>query len=71
MSNQSVYPVDPMAAFFAAVTAVENGQVGEVELEFRREVEDNETVMTMAIRRASRPFPSYTTIRGQLDGNDE
>ncbi len=32
---EHAYPVDPMAAFFAAVTAVENGVVGEIELEFR------------------------------------
>ncbi len=35
MADKGAYPVDPMAAFFAAVTAVENGAVGEIELEFR------------------------------------
>ena len=51
MSNTG-YPVDPMAAFYAAVTAVENGQVAEVELEYRSTTpDDHEVVLTMSVRR--------------------
>lgn len=56
MANQTQYPVDPMTAFYAAVTAVENGTVGEVELEFRHETGEYETVMTLSVRREARPF---------------
>jgi hypothetical protein len=56
MADNDQYPVDPMAAFYAAVTAVENGKVGEVELEFRNEHEDHQYVVTMNIRREVRPM---------------
>lgn len=46
-----------MAAFYAAVTAVENGQVAEVELEYRTsDSDDNETILTMSIRREIKTF---------------
>ncbi len=54
MDEQTVYPADPMAAFYAAVTAVEGGQVSEVELEFRKETENYEVIMTLAVRREPR-----------------
>lgn len=59
MSDNKDYPVDPMAAFYAAVTAVENGAVGEVELEFRNIREEQEFVVTMNIRREVRPMGVY------------
>ncbi len=46
MPEHNAYPVDPMAAFYAAVTAVENGSVGEVELEFRHELTDESATIT-------------------------
>ncbi len=61
MADKGAYPVDPMAAFFAAVTAVENGSVGEVELEFRFSTPDNEVVMTISVRREIRTWPTVTT----------
>ncbi len=47
----STYPVDPMAAFFAAVTAVENGSIGEIELEFNFMTSNTDMTMTMTVRR--------------------
>ena len=65
MPNDSDYSVDPMAAFYAAVTAVENGQIGEVELEFRKETEDFETIVTMSVRKEIKPtqflMPTHST----------
>ena len=48
--------VDPMAAFYAAVTAVENGQVAEVEVEYRQSDGENESVLTMSVRREVKHF---------------
>lgn len=48
--------VDPMAAFYAAVTAVENGKVAEVELEYRNVAGEVETILTMSVRREVRHF---------------
>jgi len=63
MTDQSTYPVDPMAAFYAAVTAVENGSVGEVELEFRHEFGNDDSIITsMAIRREARPNLMFAPI---------
>ncbi len=62
MSNQTAFPVDPMAAFFAAVTAVENGSVGEIELEFRFMTGEHEVVMMMSVRKEVRSYPSLETI---------
>ncbi len=59
MPNQ-VYPIDPMAVFYAAVTSVENGKVAEVELEFRQETENGELVMAMTVRREPRPIAIFT-----------
>lgn len=71
MTDASEYPVDPMAAFYAAVTAVENGSVGEVELEFRKEThtenETLETVITMSIRREVRPTSVLMPIPNQKE----
>lgn len=54
--NQN-FPTDPMAAFYAAVTAVENGQVGEVEIEYRSmDREENETLMSIVVRKEVRHF---------------
>lgn len=71
MSNSSEYSIDPMAAFFAAVTGVENGSVGEIELEFRKENttenESFETIITMSIRREPRPMAMYHPISIQKE----
>lgn len=56
----SAYPVDPMTAFFAAVTAIENGSVGEIDLDFNLSTHDTEVTMSISIRREARTF---TTIR--------
>lgn len=48
--------VDPMAAFYAAVTAVENGQVAEVEVEHRQTAGDVESILTMVVRREVKHF---------------
>lgn len=55
MPNEGMYPVDPMMAFYAAVTAVENGSVGEIELEFRTALSDSEVVTTISVRKNARP----------------
>ncbi len=62
MADNDSYPVGVMTAFFAAVTAVENGKVGEVELEFRTSAEDKESVLTMNIRREIRPMGVYMPV---------
>ncbi len=69
MADKGAYPVDPMAAFFAAVTAVENGAVGEIELEFRFSTPDNEVTMTMSVRREIKHYPllSATVIEQTED----
>lgn len=43
--------VDVMCAFFAAVTAVEEGKVGEVEVEHRVEDGDRIEVTTLTVRK--------------------
>ncbi len=59
MVNQNPFPVDPMAAFYAAVTAVENGEVGEIELEYRFTTPtDYEVIMTVFVRREVRHLVS-------------
>lgn len=61
MNVQAVYPVDPMAVFFAAVTSVENGKVGEVELEFRHVTQNGgELIMSMIVRREPRSIAVFT-----------
>ncbi len=71
MSNSSEYPIDPMTAFFAAVTAVENGSAGEIELEFRKETHNEyetfETVITMSIRREPRPMAMFHPLSIQKE----
>lgn len=62
MANETEYAVDPMAAFYAAVTAVEEGKVKEIELEFHRETSDSETMVTMAIRKELRPTSVFIPI---------
>ncbi len=55
------FPAEPMAAFFAAVTAVENGQVGEIERMFTYETESTSmepgyaVSMAIEIRKSSTP----------------
>ncbi len=58
--QDNTYPVEPMAAFYAAVTALENGSVGEVELNFNTMTSDTDITMTMVIRREVRSFPTAT-----------
>lgn len=59
MANETVFPVDPMAAFFAAVTAVENGSVGEIELEFEFGSPSNTVTMSIAVRKEARPMVAF------------
>ncbi len=67
MPSQEAYPVDPMAAFYAAVTAVENGSVGEIELEFRHETSiDEEMITTISVRRDPRPY-----VMGMVDKGED
>ncbi len=60
------FPAEPMAAFFAAVTAVETGQVGEVELMFTYETEatsmERGYAVSMAIEIRKTPQPPYPHI---------
>ena len=59
-------PPDPMTAFYAAVTAVENGQVGEVEVEARYvDPDESEMILTMTVRREVRHF-----VRSALDDDE-
>ncbi len=58
----SGYPVDPMTAFYAAVTAVENGSVGEIDLDFRFSTQDEETTLSISVRREARTFTSLTNV---------
>ncbi len=56
-----------MAAFYAAVTAVENGSVGEIELEFRHETSiDEEMITTISVRRDPRPY-----VMGTIDNRED
>ncbi len=72
MSDQHVYPVDPMVSFYAAITAIENGSVGEIELEFRFALPESEVTMTMVIRREVRQYPSLETVENEKkDRNHE
>ncbi len=67
MPSQESYPIDPMAAFYAAVTAVENGSVGEIELEFRHETSiDEEMITTISVRRDPRPY-----VMATIDNRDD
>ena len=59
--------VDPLAAFYAAVTAVEAGKVGEIELEYRSENGDESTVMTMTVRRDVRQLCSMIHMPDEDD----
>lgn len=44
-----------MSVFYAAVVAVENGHVGEIEIAHQAEVDGAITVTTVLIRREARP----------------
>lgn len=57
------FPVDPLALFYAAITAVENGKLNEIELEFRNETDD--IIVTMSIRKEARPMTMYVPITPQ------
>ncbi len=61
------FPAEPMAAFFAAVTAVETGQVGEVELMFTYETESTSMErghsVSMAIEIRKNPRPHIMMMR--------
>ncbi len=66
MTDHEAYPVNPMTAFYAAVAAVENGAIGEIELEYRFMAEnDDETVLTMVIRRDVRHFVGSYDDQGE------
>ncbi len=58
----SGYPVDPMTAFYAAVTAVENGSVAEIDLDFRFSIEDSEVTMSISVRREIRTYSSSSNV---------
>lgn len=46
-----------MVAFYAAVEAIADGRVGEVEIEYRTvDREENETVLTLSVRRETKHF---------------
>jgi hypothetical protein len=65
---EHIFPVDPMTAFYAAVTAVENGSVGEIELEYRcMSSNDEEMTMMMTVRREPRSFTTVTTNENRED----
>jgi hypothetical protein len=49
MTDLNGYLIDPMASLFAAVTAVENGQVGEIELMFTNESDATNVAMSVSI----------------------
>ena len=63
MANETEYAVDPMAAFYAAVTAVEEGKVKEIDLEFHRETSESETIVIMTIRKEPRPTSVFMPIQ--------
>lgn len=63
--NADAPTTELMTTFFAAVTAVEDGKVDEIELE-RRTVRDNggtsvEQVVTVIVRRHVRQFSAHPT----------
>jgi len=71
------FPAEPMAAFFAAVTAVETGQVGEVELMFTYETESTSTErgylvsMAIEVRKTPRPRVFTPMMMQQEEKKDE
>jgi len=66
------FPAEPMAAFFAAVTAVETGQVGEVELMFTYETESTSMErghsVSMAIEIRKHPQPVFHPLLMRQEG---
>ncbi len=66
MPSQESYPIDPMAAFYAAVTAIENGSVGEIELEFRHATtSEEEMITTISVRHDPRPYVMGMVVKGE------
>ncbi len=68
--SDSGYPVDPMTAFYAAVTAVENGSIGEIDLDFHFSTHEEEVTMSMSIRRKARVFTTLRDVE-QKEDDDE
>ncbi len=72
--NTPQFPAEPMAAFFAAVTAVETGQVGEVELTFTYETETTSMgpgyaiCMAIEIRKNPRHFLNGVVLHQEKEG---
>ncbi len=64
---EHIFPVDPMTAFYAAVTAVENGSIAEIELEFRCVSSNDEELTMMTVRREIRSFTTVTTRENRED----
>ena len=71
------FPAEPMAAFYAAVAAVENGQVGEVELMFTVETDSTSmgpgqaVSMSIEIRKYPNPPSSHPAIIVEVEQKDE
>lgn len=49
MTDSDKFIVDPMTALYAAVTAVENGSVAEIELMFTNESDETHVAMSLCI----------------------
>lgn len=69
------FPAEPMAAFYAAVAAVENGQVGEVELMFTFETETTSMqqghAVSMSIEIRKHPKPEFLPMMMEVKKTDE
>ena len=71
------FPAEPMAAFYAAVAAVENGQVGEIELTFSYESDEDSVqsgrgyAVTMAIEIRKHPKPELLSAIMGVEKTDE
>ncbi len=68
MSEQpfSISLVDPMTAFYAAVTAVENGGIGEVDIEYQFPTTTGDSMTLMiSVRRESRVFSTCDRHRDE------
>lgn len=67
MTDTNGYLIDPMTAFFAAVTAVENGSVGEIELMFTNESDETHVAMSVSITVRKEIQPNVMHVLAQRE----
>lgn len=56
MPTSDDFLVDPMTAFYAAVTTVENGKINEIDIHFSKSTPEYEITVLITICRESRPI---------------